>query len=54
MAGAAGDYGVLLFLSIVLRRGLGYSQTTSYLLAAPPAAVAVIFTFTVTMISESY
>ncbi|EXJ61414.1 uncharacterized protein A1O5_11729 [Cladophialophora psammophila CBS 110553] len=54
MAGAAGVYGLLLFLPIVLRRGLGYSQTASYLLAAPPAAAAVIFTFVVSVLSDKY
>lgn len=54
MAGAAGVYGLLLFLPIVLRLGLGYSQTKSFLLAAPPAAVAVIFFFLVSIISDKY
>lgn len=54
MSGSAGLYGLLLFLPIVLRLGLGFSQTMSYLLAAPPAAVAVAFTFTVSVISDRY
>ncbi|KIX08765.1 uncharacterized protein Z518_03422 [Rhinocladiella mackenziei CBS 650.93] len=52
--GAAGTSGLLLFLPIVLRKGLGYSQTMSYLLAAPPSAVAAIFAFAVTLISDRY
>ncbi len=47
-------YGLLLFLPIVLRLGLGYSQTKSYLLAAPPAAVAVVFVFLVSIVSDKY
>ncbi|KAK4942860.1 hypothetical protein LTR10_017436 [Elasticomyces elasticus] len=54
MAGAAGVYGLLLFLPIVLRRGLGYSQTKSFLLAAPPAALAVIFVLLISIISDKY
>ena len=54
MSGAAATYGLLLFLPVVLRRGLGYSQTMSYLLAAPPAAAAVAFTFTVSWLSDRY
>jgi hypothetical protein len=54
MSGTAGVYSFLLFLPIVLRLGLGYSQTMSYLLAAPPAAVAVIFTLTISVLSDKY
>ncbi|KAJ9612209.1 hypothetical protein H2200_003806 [Cladophialophora chaetospira] len=54
MAGAAAVYGLLLFLPIVLRLGLGYSQTKSYLLAAPSAAVAVVFVFLVSIVSDKY
>lgn len=54
MSGAAATYGLLLFLPVVLRRGLGYSQTMSYLLAAPPAAAAVVFTFTISWISDRF
>jgi MFS family permease len=54
MAGTAGLYSFLLFLPIILRLGLGYSQTTAYLLAAPPAAAAVIFTFSISVISDKY
>lgn len=54
MSGAAGVYSLLLFLPIVLRLGLGFSQTTAFLLAAPPAAAAVCFTFGVSIVSDKY
>ena len=54
MSGSAGLYSFLLFLPLVLRLGLGYSQTMSYLLSVPPSAVAVVFTAAVTYFSDKF
>lgn len=54
MTGSCGTYGFLLFLPIILRKGLGYSLAASYCLTAPPAAVAVFYTIGVSWAADRY
>lgn len=54
MSGSCATYGYLFFLPIILRRGLGYSQQMSFLLTAPPSAVAVIYAFALSWVADRY
>ena len=42
MSGAVGVYAFLFFLPIILRKGLGYSLSLSFVLSAPPSLFSVI------------
>ncbi|RVX75299.1 hypothetical protein B0A52_00652 [Exophiala mesophila] len=52
LTGAAGTYSFLLFLPIILRRGLEFSLQLSFLLTAPPAAFTAIYAFGIAFISD--
>ncbi|KAJ9500185.1 hypothetical protein H2202_004576 [Exophiala xenobiotica] len=54
MSGSCGTYGFLFFLPLILRKGLGYSQSLSFCLTAPPAAVAVIYALTISWAADKY
>ncbi|KAL6251828.1 hypothetical protein RBB50_002038 [Rhinocladiella similis] len=54
MSGSCGTYGFLFFLPIILRNGLGYSQSLSFCLTAPPAAFAVIYALGTSWAADKY
>jgi hypothetical protein len=54
MSGSCGTYGFLFFLPIILRRGLGYSQQLSFILTAPPAAIAIIYGLALSWAADKY
>ena len=54
MGGSTGLYGILFFLPLILRKGLGYSQVASFCLTAPPAAFGLLFSLTVSWASDKY
>ncbi|KIW58013.1 hypothetical protein PV05_02565 [Exophiala xenobiotica] len=54
MSGSCGTYGFLFFLPLILRNGLGYSQSLSFCLTAPPAAVAVIYALGISWAADKY
>ncbi|KAJ9616542.1 hypothetical protein H2200_000261 [Cladophialophora chaetospira] len=54
MSGACSIYGFLIFLPIILRKGLGYSLVLSFVLTAPPAAFSVIYAIGMSKLSDRY
>lgn len=54
MAGAIGVYAFLFFLPIILRNGLGYSLSLSYILSAFPALFSVIEALAVSWLADKY
>lgn len=54
MSGSCGTYGFLFFLPIILRNGLGYSQSLSFCLTAPPAALAVVYALGISWAADKY
>lgn len=54
MSGSCAVYSYLFFLPIILRRGLGYSQKSAFLLTAPPAAVAIFYVFGLSWLADKY
>jgi len=52
MAGAVGVYAFLFFLPIILRNGLGYSLSMSFILSAPPALFSVIVAMSVSWLAD--
>jgi MFS family permease len=54
MSGACSIYGFLIFLPIILRKGLGYSLVLSFVLTAPPAAFSVVFAIAMSRLSDRY
>src|ERR1700760_3951191 len=54
MSASVSIYGFLIFLPVILRQGLGYSLTLSFLLTAPPAAFSVIFALIISWLADKY
>lgn len=54
MGGSCGLYGFLFFLPILLRRSFGFSQSASFYLCTPPAAVAVVFSIAVSYFADKH
>ncbi|KIX03812.1 uncharacterized protein Z518_07365 [Rhinocladiella mackenziei CBS 650.93] len=54
MTGSCGTYGFLFFLPIILRNGLEYSMALSFILTAPPAALAVIYAVGISWAADRY
>jgi len=52
MSGAVGVYAFLFFLPIILRSGLGYSLSMSFILSAPPALFSVIEAFFISWLAD--
>jgi MFS family permease len=52
MSGAVGVYAFLFFLPIILRSGLGYSLSMSFVLSAPPALFSVIEAFFISWLAD--
>lgn len=52
--GSCGTYGFLFFLPIILRGGLGYSMQMSFILTAPPAALAVIYALGISWAADRF
>lgn len=54
MSASVGIYSLLIFLPVILRQGLGFSLTLSFLLSAPPAAFSVIFALVISWLADKY
>lgn len=54
MSASVGIYSFLIFLPVILRAGLGFSLTLSFLLSAPPAAFSVIFALAISWLADRY
>lgn len=54
MGGSTGLYGILFFLPLILRKGLGYSQVASFCLTAPPAAFGLLCSLAISWASDKY
>lgn len=52
MSGAVGVYAFLFFLPIILRSGLGYSLSMSFILSAPPALFSVVEAFFISWVAD--
>lgn len=52
MSGAVGVYAFLFFLPIILRSGLGYSLSMSFVLSAPPALFSVVEAFFISWVAD--
>src|ERR1700753_3954505 len=54
MSASVGIYSFLIFLPVILRDGLGFSRTLSFLLSAPPAAFSVVFALVISWLADKY
>jgi MFS family permease len=54
LSASVGIYSFLIFLPVILRAGLGFSLSLSFLLSAPPAAFSVVCALIVSWLADKY